>query len=185
MKSIIFAALLAIANAMFDNVANDDVTVGSSNAAEVTTAAVDATPVLDATAGVDADRSDELIQTDDYEAQNASLETYTKINTTDFKDNAAEKGEMDEFSWDAFDMSNFTFSDLLDLLSSDSQVQKLSDGVREQYMARYTQEATELPEVCEAGKECRRLIKEQARQYISVEWQETMKSIKSIVTITI
>jgi len=26
---------------------------------------------------------------------------------------------MDEFSWDSFDMSNFTFSDLLDLLSSD------------------------------------------------------------------
>ena len=52
-------------------------------------------------------------------AQAAAWETDTKINTTDFKDNAAEKGEMDEFSWDSFDMSNFTFSDLLDLLSSD------------------------------------------------------------------
>lgn len=119
MKSIIFAALLAIANAQFDNVANDDATVGSSTAAEVATDAVEATPVLDATAGVDTDRSDELIQTDDYEAQQAAWETETKINTTDFKDNAAEKGEMDEFSWDSFDMSNFTFSDLLDLLSSD------------------------------------------------------------------
>ena len=185
MKSIIFAALLAIANAQFTNVANDNVTVGSSTAAEVTTDAVEATPVLDATAGVDTDRSDELIQTDDYEAQQAAWETDTKINTTDFKDNAAEKGEMDEFSWDSFDMSDFTFSDLLDLLSSDSQVQKLSDGVREQYMARYAQEALELPEVCEACKECRRLIKEEAKQYISVEWQETMKSIKSIVTNTI
>ena len=185
MKSIIFAALLAIANAQFTNVANDNVTVGSSTAAEVTTDAVEATPVPDATAGVDTDRSDELIQTDDYEAQQAAWETDTKINTTDFKDNAAEKGEMDEFSWDSFDMSDFTFSDLLDLLSSDSQVQKLSDGVREQYMARYAQEALELPEVCEAGKECRRLIKEEAKQYISVEWQETMKSIKSIVTNTI
>lgn len=151
MKSIIFAALLAIANAQFDNVANDEVTVGSSAASEVATDAVVAAPEVAAPAGVDTDRSDELIQTDDYVAQQAAWETEEKINTTDFKNNAAEKGEMDEFSWDSFDMSDFTFSDLLDLLSSDSQVQALADGVREQYMLRYQQEAAELPEVCEAG----------------------------------
>jgi len=121
----------------------------------------------------------------EYVAEAAAWETDSKINTTDNWNNEKEKGDMDEFSWDQFDMSEFTFSDLLNLLKSDDQVVALAQGVKANYVARYEQEASELPEVCDAGKECRRKIKVEATEYLTLEWEETMKMIRSTVEHTV
>jgi len=196
MKSIIFAALIAYASAevSFGNTVDDGSQIGSSDGssvegsevAPVDTPAVE-TPAAETPAaeGVDTDKADELVQTDNYEAETAAWETDSKINTTDYFDNAAAKGEMKDFEWDSFDMSEFTFTDLLDLLNNDKQVTDLKDQVQLNYVNWYTSEATKLPEVCDAGKECRAEIKKTATEYISVEWQNTMTSIKSIITSTI
>jgi len=199
MKSIIFAALIAYASAasQFGNTLDDGEQLGSSDGTAVagsevlTPIEVQDEPIADVAApeevveGVDTDKADELIQTDNYEAETAAWETDDKINTTDFFDNAATKGEMADFKWDSFDMSEFTFTDLLNLLNNDQQVTDLKDQVQLNYVNWYTQEAAKLPEVCEAGKKCRADIKAEATEYISVEWQNTMTSIKSIITSTI
>jgi hypothetical protein len=196
MKSIIFAALIAYASAtsLFDDVQSDEIELGSSSGEAISTSDVTVAPVLDATQesgfvgedeGVNTDMSDSLIQTDDYVAETADWETETKINTTDYYDNAATKAEMKDFEWDSFDMSEFTFTDLLNLLNNDAQVAELKDQVQTNYVNWYTQEAEKLPEVCDAGRQCRAEIKAEATQYISVEWQNTMASIKSVITSTI
>jgi hypothetical protein len=164
MKSIIFAALIAYASAtsQFENVANDGEQLPDSNADEAAASEVAApvepvAPSDDAVAApevdttIDTDLADTLIATENYEAETAAWETETKINTTDYFDNAETKKEMEDFEWDSFDMSEFTFTDLLNLLNNDQQVTDLKDQVQNNYVNWYTAEATKLPQVCEAG----------------------------------
>jgi len=168
MKSIVFAALIAYAAASQEGFASnsaDDATIASADSESVDTAIVGGDAGT-ANGGADAadDASPALIaaDSDEFAAETAKWETETKITTTDNWDNEKEKGAMDDFSWDNFDMSEFTFSDLLNLLESDDQVKSLALGVKTNYVARYEQEAAELPEVCDLGKKCRKLIKEEA-----------------------
>jgi hypothetical protein len=170
MKSIIFAALIAYASAtsQFENVANDGEQLPDSNADQAAASEVAApvepvdpvepvAPSDDAVAApevdttIDTDLADTLIATENYEAETAAWETETKINTTDYFDNAETKKEMEDFEWDSFDMSEFTFTDLLNLLNNDQQVTDLKDQVQNNYVNWYTAEATKLPQVCEAG----------------------------------
>jgi len=173
MKSIIFAALIAIAAAddLFANVASSSDTMGSSTTEAVVTDSVDATPVVeDAVVQVVTDASADLINTDEYTAATAAWENDTKINTTDYHLNAANKADMVDFAWDNFDMSEFTFTDLLDLLASDSQVEDLKDAVKSNYVTRYEEECAKLPQVCASGEQCRKDIKITATEFISTEW---------------
>ena len=116
------------------------------------------------------DASADLINTDEYTAATAAWENDTKINTTDYHLNAANKADMVDFAWDNFDMSEFTFTDLLDLLASDSQVEDLKDAVKSNYVTRYEEECAKLPQVCASGEQCRKDIKITATEFISTEW---------------
>lgn len=83
--------------------------------------------------------ADQLIETDEYVAEKADWETEEKINTTDYFNNAETMAEMKDFQWDSFDMSEFTFTDLLNLLNNDSQVAALKDQVQDNYVNWYTE----------------------------------------------
>jgi len=79
MKSIIFAALIAYASAtsQFGNVQTDDVELGSSSGEAISTSDVTVAPAAQESGfeaeaeGVNTDKSDSLIQTDDYVAETA------------------------------------------------------------------------------------------------------------------
>ena len=171
MKSIIFAALIALAHAQVDLFGNTDTNeeaMGSSDTGSVVTEEVAAVPVVDTAAAAAAAAADaaaaaaaaaaaealaaadaaavaaaeveaqrvadaardaaalaELNSTTEYQKTTANWETESKIDTTDYHLNAANKADMVDFAWDNFDMSEFTFTDLLNLLANDDQVNTL------------------------------------------------------------
>jgi hypothetical protein len=118
-------------------------------------------------------RTETTIESDPVVAETSALhETETKINTTDFKDNADSKIAMDEFSWNNFDDTMFTssFKDILDTLGNDDQVRNEAAKVKAAFVARYNKEAEALPKVCELGAICRKEIREQVFSEVQVEW---------------
>lgn len=109
----------------------------------------------------------------------------TITETTDIYGNKAEKIDYVEFSWDSFQVTDWKFSDLIELIRDDDQAQIVAADIRQSFMDRYRQEVENLPQVCEPGKQCRREILEVLKANISVLTQDAVTQIQQAIETTV
>jgi len=140
MKAFVFAALVACAYAQPGGVTetNADLTTEENATTDVTVTETQEVQTETTT-------STETINLDDYQITEA----------TDYYNNAETKGAYEEFDWDAYNMSNFTFADLMDLLNSDATSAALAERVKGSFKSYYETQVANLPKVCEGGILCR------------------------------
>lgn len=109
----------------------------------------------------------------------------TITETTDIHGNKAEKIDYVEFSWDSFAVTDWQFTDLIELIRDDDQAKIVAEDIRQSFMDRYKEEVANLPQVCEPGKKCRREILEILKTNISVLTTDAVDQIKEAIQRTV
>lgn len=122
--------------------------------------------------------------------ENFNLEDYADedwniVETTDYKNNAVVLGDKVDFSWDNLTLNDFSFDNFLDTIDNDDLLADLLSNVKSEWMAYYTTQVDNLPDVCTPGQECRKLIKEDAKLEITDKWQNALKQIRTTIENTI